>query len=254
MRIKHYSLLTVYLLLLSVCGCSLLKVQSEKLPDLAPMVQPPAQLVEHERQALDWSWNVVGFIYEHGAEAKSELVGQLQDMIGAARTRMGLPSKPLRAPENVSGSDRAARALISRLARENAALRAAEAEWAAEYEEARGEPVKSGWSLGNLSWLISMPGALIVAGVIFFPGVLLFAIRFVKSRIAAYKELQTAFGEVIGGVQGVLASADKSPNGGIGGTQARAMLAACRTEATRDVIRATRIKLGLKVNPKEIET
>jgi len=227
-----------------LCGCSLLKVQTAEPSHLAPLPQPSEALLEAECQADDFAVKGTGLIYQKGAPPEAPLVGQVRDVIEAGRTRTGLPAEALRAPQRIDAPDKGATGLIKRLAQLNAGQRADEAVWVENYEAARGESTKGGFLVGAIGWLGSTTFWLLVALVILCPGLL----KVITFLIGRYKATKKALEEVVGGVQAVVNEAENVGSAG----RIKTVLAGHRSPETQAEIRKTKIRLGLPVEPKEV--
>jgi hypothetical protein len=132
------------------------------------------------------------------------------------------------------------------LARLNATQRADEAQWAQDYEAARGESTKGGFLVGVVGWL-GWSGILLLLGVVVFCPT---ALKVVAFLIGRYKATKTALEDVVGGVQAVLDEAEKVGSS----ATVKKVLAGHRSLETRAEIRKTKIRLGLPVEPKEIDS
>jgi hypothetical protein len=228
-------------------GCSLLKVQTSQPSHLPALVQPSEGLLEAERQADDFAIKATGLVYHKGAPPEAPLVGQVRDVLEAGRTRTGLPTEALRSPQRVDAPDKGAAGLIKRLGRLNATQRADEATWAENYEAARGEGTKGGFLVGVVGWLGSTTFWLLLALVILCPGLL----KVVTFLVGRYKATRKALEEVIGGVQAVVNHRGLMDDGEADAV--KEVLIAHRSPETQAEIRATKIRLGLPVNPKEVK-
>ena len=188
--------LTGLLVLCMFTGCTLFRSTDYKMPDLPTLPEPPADLQEAERAALQYADDVLGLVALEGAQPAQPLVQQGQETARAGRARLGAPAEPLALPP-VTERSAEADDVIATIRAALLAHRGDEVQWRRDYGQARGEPMAKETVVGSLSpWTVALIALLVAVAVVLIvklPSVLVWVANVWRTARAAR--------EIIVGVQ-----------------------------------------------------
>ena len=166
-RYKWFGAVALVCLALALTGCgSLLSFKSTKPPPGPAPATPSIRQMELEAAVARWAEDALGLLAVTGAPAQAPVILEARAGVRAVRTRIGEPGEALPLPTSPMIVDKAVMTARESLEAENAALRRRALKVAADYEEWRTTPVKTGWSIGS-GWMRSSIIVAVLALVLF---------------------------------------------------------------------------------------
>lgn len=222
-------LLGIAIVLIAFPGCgSLLSFVKKAPPPAPPPVRETPQHIELKRRALRFSDDVLLNVHRAGAPPEAPLVWQGHEALRGLAATEGEPARPIPGPLDLAAGNPAAKAMLAELSDYNEGYLDATARWWAKYEQYRGTPVKTGWTVGSgaLKWLIG--GAIALVTLMAFGG-----LKFVT--------LGRALRQVVAGVQGFLTKNPASVGAGALKTELRSGMDA----ASKSTVDKIKRRLGM---------